>query len=282
LTLAVGRLRRLALLPDGLLVQSLVVATLLFTALAASKSWASTGSAGASNPETRIAVASNLRVAVDRLYPAFIEKHPRARLAFVFGSTGHFTTQILQGAPFAMLLAADEASVALLHSARQKMGPSAKLTRQAVYARGQLSLVVLKRLAVPAGASPVEVIKASNRTAVANPETAPYGRAAQQWLARQGLRIPTDKLAIGENIGQTAQFLLTGAVDAALLARSLTNHPAIAACCHITHLPGDGLDPIRQSMILLQPTDPAASAFFDFLLSPEAGTILRSFGYQRP
>lgn len=282
MALAVGRLRRLALLPDGLLAQSLVVATLLFTALAASRAWASSGSASTSTPETKIAVASNLRVAVDRLYPAFIEKHPKARLAFVYGSTGHFTTQILQGAPFAMLLAADEASVALLQSARQKMGPSSKPTRQAVYARGQLSLVVLKRLAVPPGASPVEVLKASNRTAVANPETAPYGRAAQQWLARQGLRIPTDKLAIGENIGQTAQFLLTGAVDAALLARSLTNHPAIAACCRSTHLPGDGLDPIRQSMILLEPTDPAAGAFFDFLLSPEAGTILRSFGYQRP
>jgi molybdate transport system substrate-binding protein len=279
LTVTLDHLSRLVPEPRGLLIKSLFTLALLCTALTGLPAWASTAPASA---HTKIAVASNLRMAVERLYPAFIKQHPQARLAFVYGSTGHFTSQILQGAPFAMLLAADEASVTLLQKARQQIGPPAQPTRQAVYAQGQLSLVVLKRLALPPGASPVDILRASSRTAVANPETAPYGRAAQQWLQKQGLRIPAPKLAIGENVGQAAQFLLTGAVDAALLARSLTSHPSIRTCCQVIHLPTDGLDPIRQAMILLHPEDGAARAFFEFLLSPEASTILQTFGYQRP
>ncbi|MFZ9161972.1 MAG: substrate-binding domain-containing protein, partial [Burkholderiaceae bacterium] len=68
----------------------------------------------------------------------------------------------------------------------------------------------------------------------------------------------------------------------ALLARSLTSHPTIQDCCLVLHLPKDGLDPIRQAMILLQPTNPTANAFFDFMMSDQATPILQSFGYQRP
>jgi molybdate transport system substrate-binding protein len=232
-----------------------------------------------STETTRVAVAANLRMAVDQLYPAFQARHPSARIDFVFGSTGNFTRQILQGAPFALLVAADERSVEVIAQAQQKAGRS---TRAAAYAQGQLSLVYLKRLGLPSTASAAQIIRAARRTAIANPQTAPYGRAAQQWLGHTGLSLSPQQMAIGENIGQAAQFLLTGSVEAALLARSLTSHPTIQDCCLVLHLPTDGMDPIRQAMILLQPTNPTAVAFFDFLMSSQATTILQSFGYQRP
>ncbi|MEY4082718.1 MAG: hypothetical protein RL483_87 [Pseudomonadota bacterium] len=232
-----------------------------------------------STETTRVAVAANLRMAIDQLYPTFQALHPSARIDFVFGSTGNFTRQILQGAPFALLVAADEHSVNVIGQAQQKAG---RPSRAAAYAQGQLSLVVVKRLGLPAQATAEQIVRASRRTAIANPETAPYGRAAQQWLSRSGLNLSSQQLAIGENIGQAAQFLLTGSVEAALLARSLTSHSAIQDCCLVLHLPKDGLDPIRQAMILLQPTNPTANAFFDFLMSPAATPILQSFGYQRP
>lgn len=228
---------------------------------------------------TRVAVAANLRMAIDQLYPAFQTRHPQGRIDFVFGSTGNFTRQILQGAPFALLVAADEQSVEVIRQAQQKAG---RPSRAAAYAQGQLSLVYFRRLALPAQSTAEQIIRASRRTAIANPETAPYGRAAQQWLGRSGLRLSSQQLAIGENIGQAAQFLLTGSVEAALLARSLTSHSAIQDCCLVLHLPKDGLDPIRQAMILLQPANPTANAFFDFLMSAQATPILQSFGYQRP
>jgi molybdate transport system substrate-binding protein len=232
-----------------------------------------------STETTRVAVAANLRMAVDQLYPAFQTRHPSARIDFVFGSTGNFARQILQGAPFALLVAADEQSVEVIGQAQKQAG---RPTRAAVYAQGQLSLVYLKRLGLPSGAPATQIIRTAKRTAIANPQTAPYGRAAQQWLSKSGLSLSPQQMAIGENIGQAAQFLLTGSVEAALLARSLTSHPTIEDCCLVTHLPKDGMDPIRQAMILLQPNNATAVAFFDFLMSGQATTILQSFGYQRP
>jgi molybdate transport system substrate-binding protein len=228
---------------------------------------------------TRVAVAANLRMAVDQLYPAFQTRHPSARIDFVFGSTGNFTRQILQGAPFALLVAADEQSVEVIGRAQKQAG---RPTRLATYAQGQLSLVYLKRLGLPSTVSAAQIIRTARRTAIANPQTAPYGRAAQQWLSHSGLSLSPQQMAIGENIGQAAQFLLTGSVEAALLARSLTSHPTIQDCCLVYHLPTDGMDPIRQAMILLQPSNSTAVAFFDFLMSAQATTILQSFGYQRP
>ena len=93
-----------------------------------------------STETTRVAVAANLRMAIDQLYPAFQARHPSARIDFVFGSTGNFTRQILQGAPFALLVAADEQSVELLRQAQQKAG---RPSRAAAYAQEQLSLVYL-------------------------------------------------------------------------------------------------------------------------------------------
>jgi molybdate transport system substrate-binding protein len=241
-------------------------------------SWASASSQPLTEA-TRVAVAANLRMAVDQLYPAFQTRHPSARIDFVFGSTGNFTRQILQGAPFALLVAADEQSVEVIGRAQKQAG---RPTRLATYAQGQLSLVYLKRLGLPLTVSAAQIIRTARRTAIANPQTAPYGRAAQQWLSHSGLSLSPQQMAIGENIGQAAQFLLTGSVEAALLARSLTSHPTIQDCCLVYHLPTDGMDPIRQGMILLQPSNSTAVAFFDFLMSAQATTILQSFGYQRP
>ena len=232
-----------------------------------------------STDTTRVAVAANLRMAMDQLYPAFQMRHPSARIDFVFGSTGNFTRQILQGAPFALLVAADEQSVQVIAQAQQQAGRSSRAT---TYAQGQLSLVYLRRLGLPSTASAAQIIRTAKRTAIANPKTAPYGRAAQQWLSHSGLSLSPQQMAIGENIGQAAQFLLTGSVEAALLARSLTSYPTIQDCCLVLHLPKDGMDPIRQAVILLQPTNPTATAFFDFLMSDQANPILQSFGYTRP
>ena len=117
--------------------------------------------------------------------------------------------------------------------------------------------------------------------AIANPEHAPYGRAAKQALQQLGLwdRV-SPKLVMGENISQATQFVATGAAQAGITALSLAVAPEIASLGKHVVLPERLHAPLRQRMVLLKNASPGAWAFYDFLQSSAAKAVLARYGFR--
>lgn len=225
-----------------------------------------------------VAAAANLQFAIGDLVAGY-KRAGGGDLRMVFGSSGQFVQQITEGAPFALFLAADEASIEQL----AKRG----LTRDSgmVYARGRL--VLFTRTGSPVDPTPdLSGLKAALAAgsvmhfAIANPELAPYGRAAQDVLQRAGLW-PTlqGKLVIGENISQTLQFALAGGAEATLVAYSLVLNDKISRAGRYALIPKEQHQPINQRMALLKSSGTEAEGFYRYVLSADAQAILMRFGY---
>ncbi len=225
-----------------------------------------------------VAAAANLSPILPGLESAFSEKDP-ATLRFVVGSSGKLTTQIMQGAPFDVFLSADESYAWRL----QAKGFCVAGPR--VYARGVLVLVFRKDLASAESSAGVDWSRIE-RLAVADPTLAPYGRAAIEHLEHTtGATKFSGKRVVGQSIGQTAQFLLSGSVDAGFLALSQVKAFSDQKW-NWAIVPENGYTEIRQAAVLLKRkwkgTSAPAAAFFDFLFSPEAVAIFRKAGYRSP
>jgi molybdate transport system substrate-binding protein len=228
-----------------------------------------------------VAAASDLKFALEEIAQAFNARTGKAvRLAF--GSSGNFRRQIAEGAPFEMFMSADEAFVFAL----AKEG----LTRDegALYAIGRIVIIAphgsalkvdgeLKGLA--AGIQDGRVKK----FAIANPEHAPYGRAAQQALTKAGLWEPLqDKLVLGENIAQAAQFATSGSAQGGIIALSLAISPSVSKLGEYALLPAESHEPLRQRMVLLKKAGEFAQQFYAFVQQPDARAIFRRYGFVLP
>jgi len=223
-----------------------------------------------------IAVASNFVLTAESVATEF-EAATGHDVLISSGSTGKLYAQIRNGAPFDVFLAADAARPRML----EMEGFGVPGTRQA-YAYGQL--VLWSRDAHPQGQKCQERLRAGNfgRLAIANPDTAPYGAAARQFLARSGLweRVQA-RLVIGENISQTLQFVASGNAALGLVALSqLGNKRLPTASCRWT-VPPDMHDPIEQQAVLLKRAagKPAARAFLRFLVSESGRAVIARSGY---
>jgi molybdate transport system substrate-binding protein len=228
-----------------------------------------------------VAAAASLRDALPELADAFDAKNgTKTRLSF--GSSGNLYRQIAQGAPFELFLSADEAMV--LDLARE----GRTLDDGAIYAHGGLAIMVPKNSTLKPDGSLRDLKEAIDdgrlhRFAIANPEHAPYGRAARESLAESGLWASIeDRLVIGENVSQAAQFVATGGADAGLVAYSLALSPRLGHCCR--HAPlSIGLYPaIRQRGVLLKGAGAAAKRLFTFILGPHGREILGHHGFRVP
>jgi molybdate transport system substrate-binding protein len=228
-----------------------------------------------------VAAAANLSFALPEIAAAF-ERATAQRVKLSFGSSGNLARQIVQGGPYELFLSADEERAQFVH----KQGRAEDSGR--VYAIGRLALFA------PIG-SPVQVDPqlaglakalhsgALQRVAIANPELAPYGAAAREVLVRKGMWAALQgKLAIGENVGQAAQFALTGAVQAAFIPYSIVRAPTFQGKGSAVLVPEGLHAPIRQSMVLLKGAGDTARAFQAFMTSSEARTILVHFGFSVP
>jgi len=228
-----------------------------------------------------IAAASDLRFALTEIAQAF-EAATGERVRLSFGSSGNFARQIRANAPFELFLSADEAYV--LDLARDGH------TRDdgVLYALGRLVL------AVPHG-SPLEPdgtladLRAAladgrvQRFAIANPEHAPYGQRAREALEHAGLWAPLqDRLVVGENVAQAAQFALSPSSHGGIIAHSLARSPELARRGAFALIPEDRHAPLRQRMVLLQNAGPVAERFYAYLQSPPARAILRRYGFALP
>ncbi|WP_439574187.1 molybdate ABC transporter substrate-binding protein [Phreatobacter sp.] len=225
-----------------------------------------------------IAVAASAKPAMDDLVAAFRAETGRL-ITPVYGSSGNITRQIRQGAPFQLFLSADEGFVFQLSDA------GLTEDRGVIYAEGRLVLFVPKGSPLKADAALADLRAALadgrlTRFAIASPEHAPYGRAAEQALKSQGLWDAIQpRLVIGENIAQATQFATTGAAQGGIVAYSLALTPQVRALGDFVLLPADWHVPLRQRMALLKTAGPDVRAFYAYLQSPAGRVIFRRHGF---
>lgn len=228
-----------------------------------------------------VAAASDMKFALDELARGF-EADTGHRLRLVFGASGQFYTQILQGAPFHLFLSADEDLVLRLAEAGRTRD------RGRVYARGRLALLVPKGGVVRADPQLDGLAQALRegqvqRLAIANPLHAPYGQRAQEVLQHRGLwGALQGKLVLGENVSQATQFALSGATQGGVVASALAQAPQARALGECAVLPEGGHRPLWQRMVLLPQASAAAQAFYEHLVSAAAQAVLLRHGFALP
>ena len=198
------------------------------------------------------------------------------------GSSGNITRQIEQGSPVELFLSADEAFVFRLSEGGH--------TRD----RGELYAIGRIVLFTPPGsplrtADGMEAIRAAlaagqiRRFAIANPEHAPYGRAAEGALRATGLweRVQPH-LVLGENVSQAAQFAVAGGSQGGIVAYSLVLAPAMAGRGAFQLLPDTLHAPLRQRMVLTRRAGPVAERFYAYMQGPAAREVMRRYGFVLP
>lgn len=228
-----------------------------------------------------IAAASDLKFALEEIAAAFTKETGRT-VNLVFGSSGNFARQIAQGAPFQVFLSADEKYVHDL--ARAGLAPDQGM----LYAVGRIALFVPRGSPVKAdpGLDDLRLAIADGRLkrlAIANPDHAPYGRAAEQALRFQGLwHAVQSKLVFGENVSQAAQFATGGSAQAGIVAYSLVLSPTVGKRGQYVLLPETWHEPLRQRMVLLKGAGDTARSFYAFVQKEPARTVFRRYGFLLP
>ncbi len=234
----------------------------------------------AQHPPT-IAAASDLSFALTEIADRFAREQ-RQRVELVFGSSGVLARQVQNGAPFELFLSADEALV------EELSGAGLTRDRGMLYAIGRIVLFAPagSPLVPGEGLDGVARLLASGRMtrfAIANPEHAPYGRAAEAALRKrrlwEGLR---PHLVMGENISQAAQFATTGTAVGGIIAYSLALAPHLKQRGTFALIPDTEHAPLRQRMVLLERAGPIADRFYRYLQEAQARAIFERFGFTLP
>lgn len=240
------------------------------------------GSATARTPAVAtIAAASDLKFALDEIAVAF-QKQTGQSLRLSYGSSGNFMRQIAQDAPFELFLSADESFVFQL--AERNL----TVDRGVLYAIGRIVLFVPTGSPLQADVQLADLRRALTdgrlrRFAIANPEHAPYGRAAKQALTSAGLWDALQaRLVLGENVSQAAQFAVSGSAQGGIFAYSLALAPPFAGAGRHVLIPESEHQPLRQRMVLTHKAGAVARAFFSYLQQPPARAVLRRYGFVLP
>ena len=245
-----------------------------------SRSLPSDISASPQSSALSIAAASNLVYVLDELNAAFRSREPEVILAVAVAASGSLVAQIQHGAPYDIFLSAD-----LDHPQALVSRGSAEANSLCTFAVGQLVLWT-NNPAVHLGTVAATVrSEAVHRVAVANADTAPYGRAAKQVLEKIGAwREIQGKLVYGENITQTAQFVETGSADIGFVALSLVLSPKLKERGRWIPVPDDHHESLAHGAVLTRKgaKNTMAIRYLEFLRSADARTILARYGYRAP
>ena len=228
----------------------------------------------------RVAAAADLKFALDEAIARLARRQPALRVEATYGSSGSMHAQLRQHAPYDVYLSADIEYPRDLVS--RGMGSPADLFS---YATGRLVVWVPRGSTLPLERDGLRALEGASRIAIANPRHAPYGRAAEAALRRAGLWDHVrGRLVLGENVAQAAQFVQSGAADAAIVARSLAVAPALGGSGRTWDVPPNMHPPLVQGGLILPwaLTRPAAERFRDFLLSDEGRDLLARFGFGPP
>ena len=228
--------------------------------------------------EITVAAAADMSAALPQLVAAYTKKTGQvAKLSF--GSSGNLTNQIRNGAPFDVFFSADEEYPQQLIA--EGLALKDTLYR---YAIGRLvlwvpsdSLLDLLKLGINALLDP-----SVKKISIANPAHAPYGRAAEAALRHFGIYDQvSSRLVLGENVSQAAQFVESGNAQAGLIALSHALAPALKGKGRYWTVPLDAYPTLNQAAVVLSKSkqQDAARSFLDFLRSPEATSLLTSYGF---
>jgi molybdate transport system substrate-binding protein len=227
-----------------------------------------------------VAAASDLQSALPAIASRF-EKDTGRQVRLTFGSSGNFFTQIQNGAPFDVFLSAD-----IDYPKRLERDAQAERGSLYEYAKGRLVLWTRNDSGIDVRRGLSVLTDARVRhIAIANPEHAPYGRAAVAVLRHEGLyeRV-RDRLVLGENISQAAQFAQSGNAEAGVLALSLALLPAMKSAGTYVEIPEAWHPPIEQAAVIAAASrqKDLARQFIDYLKRPETMRILRAQGFSLP
>ena len=238
------------------------------------------GAAPAVAEPLTIAAASDLTYVIDELNAAFGKEAPDADIKVSLGASGNFYAQIKNGAPFQVFMSADLRYPQQL--AKEGAADGASLF---TYALGRLALWSTDpRLDLKQGLRVLEDARVT-RVAIANPDTAPYGRAARAALEHLGYwELVKGKLVTGENIAQAAQFVQTGNAQVGFVSYATVMAPRLKGAGSYYLVPEVGLAPIEQGAVLTaRGKDSALAArFMRFLRSEAARAILQRHGFGLP
>ena len=229
----------------------------------------------------RVAAAADLQLALTEVAARFASETGQP-VELVFGSSGTLARQIEDGAPFELFLSADEAFVERLARAGRARDTGAlyAIGRIVLFAPGGSPLVPSEGLD---GLARLVARGAVPRFAIANPEHAPYGRAAEQALRKHGLwEGLRPALVLGENVSQAAQFATAGNAVGGIIAYSLALAPAMRARGTHALIPASDHHPLRQRMVLLDGSGPIAARFYRYLQEPAARATLSQHGFVLP
>lgn len=225
-----------------------------------------------------VAAAADLQFPLQAIASDFSRRTGR-EVRLVFGSSGNFYRQIAEGAPFEVFLSADEDLVFAL--AREGRTQDAGV----LYAIGRIVLFAptgsplkpdpeMKDLAAAIADGRVK------KFAIANPDHAPYGRAARDALQEAGLwESVRPLLVLGENVAQAAQFATSGSAQGGIFAYSLVRSPALAKLGTYALVPAAMHAPLKQRMALIKGAGATATEFYHFLQQPGARAIFRDYGF---
>lgn len=225
-----------------------------------------------------VAAAADLKFALNEIVERFVEVHPADEVQVVYGSSGKFSTQIRQGAPYDLYFSAD------IEFPRELARSGFAASEVTPYAMGRIVLwmpghdvrnITLSRLAQ-------SDIK---RIAIANPKHAPYGKRAEEALRAAGIwEQVSPKLVFGENIAHAAQFVQTGNAQAGIIALALARNPELARQGSYRVIPDSLHKPLEQGFIITKRAagNTVARRFADYMESPAARTIMTRYGFVLP
>lgn len=227
-----------------------------------------------------IAAAANLTYALAGLDTEYERVSPGVRLTTAFGASGSLVAQISNGAPYDIFLSAD-----MEFPRRLVAAGHAKAASLTPFAIGRLVLWTLRPGIEPADIAGTMRSPSIHSVAIANTESAPYGRAAKQALGKLGLWAQVQaKLVTAENISQATQFVGSGNADVGFVALSAVLSPALKGSGRWAEVPADLYEPLLQAAVVTShgEANPESARYLDFLRSAAAGRVLERLGYGLP
>ncbi len=227
-----------------------------------------------------IAVAANVSYAIDDLNREFNRLYPNIKVRVTLGGSGKLTAQIKNGAPYHLFMSANMKYPEALYE------EGLAITEPKVYAQGSLAYFSSKKQDFSQG---MKIVQNQNivKIAVANPKTAPYGKAAFEAMKKAGVyKSVVKKFVYAESISQTVSYAVTAA-DMGFIAKSSLYSPRMSMYkkgLNWIDVDSKLYTPINQGVVVLKYAEenPEVSAFYSFLFSAKAKKILNNFGYTIP
>jgi molybdate transport system substrate-binding protein len=230
--------------------------------------------------EITVAAAADLQFAMQDIAARF-QKETGKTVKLIYGSSGNFFQQLQNGAPFDMFFSAN-----LDYAKKLEAAGLTDPGSYYQYAKGKIVIWVPTDSKVDLSSGIQALLNpAIKKIAIANPQHAPYGQAAVAALQKEHIYDKVqDKLVLGENISQTASFVVSGSADVGIVALSLALSPNMKDRGRYAEIPADEYPPIEQACVILRSSKnkEAAEQFLSFIKTTAVGEVLKSYGFDLP